>query len=544
MTADAAAAGEQLEALRARLDAVDDPAIAELVETMRTTLEELRAAESELLRQNDELASLQHAIVEEADRYRGLFELAPIAVLTTDRHATIVDANETAASLLAVPRRFLIGKPLPLYLEEPGRRELRSRALRLADAADDAAESCQVRMRRRTGVRFDAVVTAKALGTGVQWVVQDVTEERQAERRLWELNRDLETRVVDQAGELVTVLEQLPVGVVIVEPDTLLVRSANKRAQEILGEAVSTGRAVGVDGFERYDTEGRPLGPESWPVTRALAGESVGQEVVEVVTPDGRRLVLAISAVPARAADGHVTGAVLTIDDVTLREVRERAEREFVTNAAHELRTPLTAIATAVEVLQSGAKEVPEERDLFLGHLERECGRLSRLGAALLSLARAQAQQEEPRAEIVRLHDVLTAVAADLAVAEGVELRVECAPDVAALANRDLVEQAVWNIATNAARYTAHGEIVLAARLEDTVAAVEVRDTGPGIAADARPRLFDRFYRVDRQDRTGFGLGLSIAKQSAESAGGSLTVESADGVGTLARITLPLARLL
>ncbi len=239
-----------------------------------------------------------------------------------------------------------------------------------------------------------------------------------------------------------------------------------------------------------------------------------------------------------------MTGAIVTFDDVTAREARERAEREFVTNAAHELRTPLTAIATAVEVLQSGAKEIPEERDIFLAHLERECGRLSRLGSALLSLARMQAQEEAPPAEVLPMHDVLERVAGSLDVADSVKLTVACARDLAAVANRNLVEQAIWNLATNAARHTRAGKVALSAALVDDHTVVEVRDTGPGIPAEARSRLFERFYRAGARDAEGFGLGLAIAKQSVEAVGGMLTIESDDQTGTTARIMLPAAKLL
>ena len=208
--------------------------------------------------------------------------------------------------------------------------------------------------------------------------------------------------------------------------------------------------------------------------------------MVTLVDSDDRAVVLEISATAARAPDGRVTAAVVTFDDVTAREARERAEREFVTNAAHELRTPLTAIATAVEVLQSGAKEIPEERDLFLGHLERECRRLARLGTALLALARAQAQEEAPRTEVVALHEMLGEVGRELTVADTVEIRVDCARDVGTVSNRGLLDQAIWNLAANAAHHTIHGEIVLSGRLDGGRAIIEVRDSGPGIAPAAR----------------------------------------------------------
>jgi len=546
MTTDAAAAAAaaELEALRRRIPPTSDPDVLELVEGMRATLEELRVAEEELSRQNDELSNLQLAVADEAARYRALFELAPVPYVTTDSYFVIREANDAAAALLAVDRRFVVGKPLAVYIDSDDRRAIRAELTRLSRGAVEPL-SVRVRMRRRGGMPFDALLTgSRSAREDVQWVIYDVTEERQAEQRLWELNRDLEVRAAERAEELETVLQQLPVGVMIVDAETRVLRRANRRAREILGDAIVAGAAVTFERFRRFDVDGREIGPEAWPIVRALAGETVSRELVVYVLADGSRPTLEISALPIRGEDGEITGAVMTFDDVTARQRREQAEREFVTNAAHELRTPLTAIASAVEVLQSGAKEVPEERDLFLGHVERECARLARLGTALLSLARAQAGQEVPRSEILPLSDLLARIAADLPVAGDIDVTVSCLPDVAAVANRELLEQAVWNLAANAVRYTERGEIELSAALEDGHAIVEVRDTGPGIPAEARSRLFERFYRAGARDGEGFGLGLSIALQAVEAVGGTLDVESDDGSGTTARITLTAAKLL
>ncbi|HKH29570.1 MAG TPA: ATP-binding protein [Gaiellaceae bacterium] len=546
MTTDAAAAAAaaELEALRRRIPPTSDPDVLELVEGMRATLEELRVAEEELSRQNDELSNLQLAVADEAARYRALFELAPVPYVTTDSYFVIREANDAAAALLAVDRRFVVGKPLAVYIDSDDRRTIRAELTRLSRGAVEPL-SVRVRMRRRGGVAFDALLTgSRSAREDVQWVIYDVTEERQAEQRLWELNRDLEVRAAERAEELETVLQQLPVGVMIVDAETRVLRRANRRAREILGDAIVAGAAVTFERFRRFDVDGREIGPEAWPIVRALAGETVSRELVVYVLADGSRPTLEISALPIRGEDGEITGAVMTFDDVTARQRREQAEREFVTNAAHELRTPLTAIASAVEVLQSGAKEVPEERDLFLGHVERECARLARLGTALLSLARAQAGQEVPRSEILPLSDLLGRIAADLPVAGDIDVTVSCLPDVGAVANRELLEQAVWNLAANAVRYTERGEIELSAALEDGHAIVEVRDTGPGIPAEARSRLFERFYRAGARDGEGFGLGLSIALQAVEAVGGTLDVESDAGSGTTARITLTAAKLL
>jgi signal transduction histidine kinase len=276
-----------------------------------------------------------------------------------------------------------------------------------------------------------------------------------------------------------------------------------------------------------------------------------------------RRFAARLFALGAEAAEGHVTvesdrtlalaglpphpgsaTAIIVIVDVSERERRERAEREFVANAAHELRTPLTTIVGAVEALQGGAKDDAEERDRFLAHVERESARLARLTRALLVLARAETGQEPPRLAPVRALPLLEEVRARLTPAEGVSVEIECDPDVTLFTERALVEEAVSNLAANAARHTTHGRIVLAARLVDAdTVELEVIDTGRGIPPAEQERVFERFYRGDGRDADGFGLGLSIVHRTVQALGGTIDLHSVPGSGTRVRVVLPAARM-
>jgi two-component system phosphate regulon sensor histidine kinase PhoR len=227
------------------------------------------------------------------------------------------------------------------------------------------------------------------------------------------------------------------------------------------------------------------------------------------------------------------------IGDVSGRERRQRAEREFVANAAHQLRTPVSAIASAIEVLQGGAKENPETRDRFLAHLDRQCTRLVRLTRALLLLARAQALAEPPAVEVVMLRPLLEGIARALRPGQGVDVRLECPFTLAALTNRDLLEQAIGNVAENAAKYTVEGEIVLCAEPDGRIVRVVVSDTGPGADLSAEGS-FPRFYRDPAAEGEGFGLGLAIAAEAVRALRGELEIESGDE-GTRVVVTLPAA---
>jgi PAS domain S-box-containing protein len=254
--------------------------------------------------------------------------------------------------------------------------------------------------------------------------------------------------------------------------------------------------------------------------------------------------------------DGNLVGNAGTIIDISdrrqaeelladrsrimeLGERRERAEREFVTNAAHELRTPLAAIVSAIEALQSGAKEVPHERDAFLADIQRESDRLGRLVHALLVLARAQTGQEAVKLVPVRIEPVFQEIAQSVHPHPGVELDIRCPPDLTALAARDLLEQVFSNLAANATKHTHSGRIEFAARpVAEGWIAADVRDTGVGIQREERERVIDRFYRGEDRRADGFGLGLAIVHQAVGALGGKMEVESSPGRGMTVRILL------
>jgi signal transduction histidine kinase len=220
---------------------------------------------------------------------------------------------------------------------------------------------------------------------------------------------------------------------------------------------------------------------------------------------------------------------------------QERAQRDFIANAAHELQSPLAGIISAVEVLQAGAKET-EDRDRFLGHIEREARRLERFTRALLVLARAQALLEPPRSEVLLLRPLLSELIDDLRPSTGVEIELSCPVDLAAVVNADLTEQALRSVIGNAVKYTRQGRIdIFAEPVSERGLEVRVRDTGPGIEPEVQRRVFDRFVRAGGPNELGFGLGLAIAKEAAEVLGGGLELLSEPGAGTLVTLRLPLA---
>jgi signal transduction histidine kinase/HAMP domain-containing protein len=322
-------------------------------------------------------------------------------------------------------------------------------------------------------------------------------------------------------------VERLREGVLTVGPD-LRIEYANAAARQMLGL--------------EEDAAGVEL-PDRWPGVklRALAAalfEPDAQVVQAQATPDADH-IYSVAGIPALEAKV----AVVVVTDISERERRERVQREFVANAAHELRTPLSVIAGAVEMLQSGAKEEPAQRDLFLDHIGQESSRLGRLARALLLLARAETRAEALRVEPLLVRPLLEHAAAGITARPGVAVEVDCALDLAVQAQVELAEQIVANLADNAAKLTERGRIVLRARPApgDRIA-IEVSDTGPGIDPADHEAVFERFHRSsDSRDGEGFGLGLAIVRQAVRALGGSVELESEPGAGTTVRVVLPRA---
>jgi signal transduction histidine kinase/HAMP domain-containing protein len=323
-------------------------------------------------------------------------------------------------------------------------------------------------------------------------------------------------------------LERLHEGVVTVD-DQLVVQFANAEARRVLGTRLAEGDQL----------------PEPWQTFSlrefAVSLFDPGSSALSQahVRPD-EESALALVGIPVQPESDTV---MIVLDDLTEQERRELAEREFVSNAAHELRTPLTTIIGAIEVLQAGAKDDPRERDRFLTHIEREAERLARLARALLTLARAHAGQERPRLDLVPVASLLNELADGTRAGDGLAVEVECPPELLASVNRDLLEQALRNLADNAVKHTPSGRVVLRAYASGTAVNIEVEDTGVGMTAETQQHVFDRFYRGQDRDAEGFGLGLAIVRQAVRTLGGHIDLDSAPGQGTRIRIVLEGARV-
>jgi two-component system sensor histidine kinase MprB len=218
-------------------------------------------------------------------------------------------------------------------------------------------------------------------------------------------------------------------------------------------------------------------------------------------------------------------------------EDSNRAQRRLVADASHELRTPLTSLRTNIEVLARGNELPAEERERLLEDVVEQIGEMTALIGELIELAR------ESRPDVVA--EPATDVRLDLLAADAVERARRNRPSVEFVTDLreslvhgapSTIERAVVNLLDNAAKWSPPGGVVEVAVRDGEIV---VRDHGPGIADEDLPHVFDRFYRArTARGMPGSGLGLAIVKQVAETHGGSVVAEQAEGGGTLMRLRL------
>jgi two-component system phosphate regulon sensor histidine kinase PhoR len=240
-------------------------------------------------------------------------------------------------------------------------------------------------------------------------------------------------------------------------------------------------------------------------------------------------------------------GAVIVLNDVTDVQRLENVRRDFVANVSHELKTPVASIKGFVETLLDGAADDPVDNRRFLEIVARQADRLAAIIEDLLALSRIEQSEGagtlpvEPRPLLA----ILTTAAEDCrprAADRSIRLVIDCPPDLTATVNGPLLEQAVINLVDNAIKYSEPGKTVWLAAAGDDSTTIRVRDEGCGIAAEHLPRLFERFYRVDKarsRQQGGTGLGLAIVKHIVQAHGGTVSVASTPGVGTTFTLHLP-----
>lgn len=409
---------------------------------------------------------------------------------------------------------------------------LRASALALLLALLLAMVIAEVISRRlRRIVRFAEQVaagdlTARIAETGGDEIAQVALALDRTARRLEENF----AAVRESRSELEALLNSMTDGVIAVSPD-MKVRWANQAIGGILHQPVRIGAPV-IELLRHPD----------FLATLNAALHAKRRESTIVASLSGRRS-FSLTAEPL--PDG---GVVSVLHDISEVERVEKTRRDFIANVSHELRTPLTSIRGYAEtLLESDGLLTDNARD-FLQVIRRNAERMGRLTEDLLVLARVESGEEKldlrPHSARILLAEAASSMQENARAAD-VELTIEDIPDWQVMADSYAVHQVFGNLISNALRYAQDGKkIVVGAHEQETGIEFFVRDFGPGIASEHLPRIFERFYRVDKarsRESGGTGLGLAIVKHIVLNHGGAVRVESTMGHGTTFFFLLPKA---
>jgi two-component system phosphate regulon sensor histidine kinase PhoR len=306
---------------------------------------------------------------------------------------------------------------------------------------------------------------------------------------------------------------------------------------------------------QQLDIGGEAIGKSALEVFRNVALQEIVAEAVKVGRVSGRELsflspverTFEVNAERLQSRSGVPAGIVVLFHDITRLKRLENLRKEFVANVSHELRTPLSIIKGYIETLLDPQPPDAETTRQFLQTIQRHSQRLEALIGDLLTVSALESQQARLQLESVSLRAVAETAAEELArQARDKNMTISVGipadfPQPRADAHR--LHQVFFNLLDNAVKYVqAGGQISVSAKLGDGEVEVQVADSGPGIAAEHLPRIFERFYRVDKarsREVGGTGLGLSIVKHIVQAHGGRVWAESELGKGSRFYFTLP-----
>ncbi|MGA2415880.1 MAG: ATP-binding protein [Candidatus Sulfotelmatobacter sp.] len=451
-------------------------------------------------------------------------------------------------------------------------------AVRLAYPLSDVeAVSLQVRHRLELASGLAFVFALLVAAVAAMWSARRLERIVDVAARI--ADGDLQARILENSpDEIGRVADAIDKTARRVEHSFAAVQSSQRQLETLLNSMQDAVIAVSADGLVQWANQPMDrLVPQRTrmhqPVVETIRDPDFLAAVKEAIATHDVKTARATSIVPGRAFDVTAAplpegGAVAVLRDLTETERVEKTRRDFIANVSHELRTPLTSIQGYAETLLDSTPEQGAPTREFLEIIRKNSSRMSRLTEDLLTLARVESGETRfevepvPPAEI--LHDAEESFR-EIARGQGIELQMqdsqvpgfpgskspppgpnsfpENLPPV--LADREAIHQVFANLIENALKYGASGgRVVLGARPLAHAVEFFVQDFGAGIASEHLPRLFERFYRVDKarsRESGGTGLGLAIAKHIMLAHGGTIRAESELAHGSTFLFTLPTA---
>ena len=345
-------------------------------------------------------------------------------------------------------------------------------------------------------------------------------------------------QITQQRNELETMLASMVEAVLVVDAEERILR-CNQAAGNLFKFDVNAARNRSIQEVIRNREIQRFL-------KTTLHSQKPIEELLEFDF-DGEQFLRAYGTL-LKNGDQRIQGVLLVFHNITRLKQLENMRRDFVANVSHELKTPITAIKGFIETLQTGAMDDANAASRFLEIIARNANRLENIIDDLLALSKIEQGEENERITLTPnniadiLHAAITACT-PTANEKAITVTLDAPETLSGNVNADLLEQAVSNLLDNALKYSgASSTIAVQGKRQNGQILISVKDSGCGIPAEHLPRLFERFYRVDKarsRNLGGTGLGLAIVKHIVQAHRGSVAVESVVGKGSVFTIELP-----
>ena len=487
----------------------------------------------------------EHRKAEEELRFQAtLLDAVGQAVIATDLKGSIIFWNKAAERIYGWTRQDVEGRNIidvtPTISTRHQAEEIMERLCR------GEGWSGEISVQDHSGRSFPAEVTdTPVIDThgkvvGIIGVSTDITERKAVAEERERLN-----------AELGATLAGITDGLIVYNTDGQIVRM-NEVAQALLGFTEKETRESNFHRWARLHMltpDGQPFPTEQLPPYRALQGEHVHGVVMMVEdSPAGYAVWVSASAGPIYTASGRVTGAILSLTDITaLHELQQRQE-DFLRIVSHDLRNPLTIIDGHIQVLADMLHDAGLNGDMRAGveAIQRSATRMNAMIQDLVDVTRLESGQLPLNREPVDLNAYLTNLLSRTeTLIDYSRIQVTLPTDLpAVVADYNRLERIFINLLSNALKYSAPGApVIVRAQQEDGMIHVSITDEGLGIPPEERPNLFKRYYRAKstRTMEEGIGLGLYITKLLVEAQGGRVWVESEVGKGSTFSFTLPVA---
>jgi PAS domain S-box-containing protein len=363
------------------------------------------------------------------------------------------------------------------------------------------------------------------------------------------LKKTIDSLIEREANErkrLRTIVEQLPVGIVITDRDGEVVLT-NKKVSSILGIDVPIGFNAGSGVLINTVHKGLPLQPGQSPLARVLKSEQpVISDELMFSKGDGKKVYIQNSAAVIKSDDGDVIAAASIINDVTQQKLLEERKDDFINMASHELKTPITSMKLYLDSLKKYLEKSSDERSLkTLGSIRNQTDRLQRIVNDLLDVSRLQTGKLTFNMEEFQLDRLIEEAIESLQPnSKNQNIQFAQKSPLSIHGDKFRIYQALTNIITNAIKYSAENtDIIVKMENLGEIVQISVQDFGIGIGEEEQSKIFDRLYQVnDDKEKTfpGFGMGLYISKEIIKRHNGEISVKSVKDQGSTFYITLPV----